>query len=349
MSPISPHPGMLKRKEVTLTQLKDNMAQSGAAETTQGPMVVGFIFNVFLLGVVTTQCYIYATTYKRDKLWIKCYVSVLYLLNILNTVFITIYLYTSLIKNFGDAEYLTHANWVFATDPVLTGIIATQVQIFFAWRVKVLTRNVWMGLIVAALGLAGLGGSVASTAGVLAHPAFAEFQVFKSKHKTGFEASDLLVDRIIRLTVQTGAVTSLCAIIDLILFLVDPSGLHLIFNFALAKLYTNTLMSSLNSRQGWAFDSMTNSNSQKTGPTSGGLATQTIGGTSSNKKSNNVVRVALQRPEVFVHVESHELQDVMTSRTIPGDLEAGSETEIDSKTVGAEYDGNSWHDSERKA
>ncbi|KAL0070263.1 hypothetical protein AAF712_002755 [Marasmius tenuissimus] len=108
-------------------------------------------------------------------------------------------------------------------------------------------------------------------------------------------------------------------------------------------------MSSLNSRQGWAFDSMTNSNSQKTGPTSGGLATQTIGGTSSNKKSNNVVRVALQRPEVFVHVESHELQDVMTSRTIPGDLEAGSETEIDSKTVGAEYDGNSWHDSERKA
>lgn len=28
---------------------------------------------------------------------------------------------------------------------------------------------------------------------------------------------------------------------------------HLIFNFPLAKLYTNSLMSSLNARQGWQF------------------------------------------------------------------------------------------------
>lgn len=45
------------------------------------------------------------------------------------------------------------------------------------------------------------------------------------KHKTGFQGSDLLVDRIIRLTIQTGLVTSVCAFVDLVLFLVDPSGL----------------------------------------------------------------------------------------------------------------------------
>ncbi|KAL0067221.1 hypothetical protein AAF712_005791 [Marasmius tenuissimus] len=52
-----------------------------------------------------------------------------------------------------------------------------QVQMFFAWRVKVLTRSMWLGLFVASLGIAGLGGAVASTVGVLAHPAFVEFQV----------------------------------------------------------------------------------------------------------------------------------------------------------------------------
>ena len=77
-------------------------------------------------------------------------------------------------------------------------------------------------------------------------------------------------------TVQTGLITALCAIIDLVLFLVSvsprvhlppasrvdrplppllspqPTGLHLIFNLPLAKLYTNSLLSSLNSRALWS-------------------------------------------------------------------------------------------------
>ncbi|EEB95343.1 hypothetical protein MPER_05698, partial [Moniliophthora perniciosa FA553] len=72
--------------------------------------------------------------------------------------------------------------------------------------------------------------------------------ICRRKHKTGFHSSDQLVDRIIRMTVQTGLTTSLCAVADLILYLVNPTGLHLIFNFPLAKLYTVSLMSSLNSR-----------------------------------------------------------------------------------------------------
>ena len=64
-------------------------------------------------------------------------------------------------------------------------------------------------------------------------------------------------------------ITAVCAIVDLILFLatVSPvtfhglialtitqsSGLHLVFNLPLSKLYTNSLMSSLNSRKGWNY------------------------------------------------------------------------------------------------
>ncbi|KAE9390870.1 hypothetical protein BT96DRAFT_801391, partial [Gymnopus androsaceus JB14] len=73
-------------------------------------------------------------------------------------------------------------------------------------------------------------------------------RICSHKHKTGFEASDVLVDRIIRLTVQTGLITACCATLDIVFFLTDPTGIHLIFNFPLAKLYTNSVMSSLNSR-----------------------------------------------------------------------------------------------------
>jgi hypothetical protein len=69
-------------------------------------------------------------------------------------------------------------------------------------------------------------------------------------------------------TVQTGAITAVFAIIDLVTFLISVrppvlsypsiygtnisfwqnSGLHLAFNFPLAKLYTNSLLSTLNAR-----------------------------------------------------------------------------------------------------
>ncbi|PPQ73239.1 hypothetical protein CVT24_009950 [Panaeolus cyanescens] len=81
----------------------------------------------------------------------------------------------------------------------------------------------------------------------------------KKKHKTGYPASDLMQDpapdSAPLVTVQTGLITSLVATLDVVFFLVDSTGTHLIFNFPLCKLYTNSLMSSLNSRGGWKFGS----------------------------------------------------------------------------------------------
>ncbi|KAF7419449.1 hypothetical protein PC9H_002039 [Pleurotus ostreatus] len=54
---------------------------------------------------------------------------------------------------------------------------------------------------------------------------------------------------------KLGLLQTVLAIIDLIFFLVDPSGTHLIFNWILSKLYSNAILSSLNSRSGWKFGS----------------------------------------------------------------------------------------------
>jgi len=283
-------------------------------------MLIGFVFNVLLYGIMIAQIYLYYVTYKKDKTWMKAYVAVLFLADSLNTVFDFVYMYRSLIVHFGDVAFLGNADWVFATDPALTGIIAAMVQVFFAWRVKVLTNNHWFVSIIILASLAGGSGGIATAVEVGIQPQFTLFRNFKSvvilwlasecfadifitvimvwhlrKHKTGFQASDELVDRVIRLTMQTGLITSVCATLDLIFYLVDPTGTHLIFNFPLCKLYTNSMMSSLNSRGGWKFGRDTTCGSQ------GDSLPHVMSSTERHK------------PDV-VHVESHEMREEEAKR-----------------------------------
>lgn len=73
---------------------------------------------------------------------------------------------------------------------------------------------------------------------------------YLSSHRSGVnKRTDDLVTRVIRITVQTGLMTSLWAILDLIIYRVQNNSMHLIFNFPLAKIYTNSLMSTLNARR----------------------------------------------------------------------------------------------------
>ncbi|KAK0207146.1 hypothetical protein DFS33DRAFT_647100 [Desarmillaria ectypa] len=303
-----------------------------AAEIAHGPMIIGLYINIILLGIIATQMYMYLNAYKKDRLWMKIFVAVLFVANIANTVFLCQFLYTSLILNFGKDAYLARADWVFATDPALTGIIAGMVQLFFAWRVKVLTNNLWLVAIVAACALAGTGAAIATSFEVGKTPEFVEFRNFKvvviiwlaaeclsdilisgilvwqlwKRRKTGFQSTDELVDRIIRLTVQTGLITSICAIIDLALFLSDPTGTHLIFNFPLSKLYTNTMMSTLNSRRGWDFSDQESTSHTHT----------TSGIIGERGKKKRIFRVDTARPQVFVDVEQHVEQHEMHTRNL---------------------------------
>ncbi|KAK0432872.1 hypothetical protein EV421DRAFT_1910578 [Armillaria borealis] len=315
------------------------------ASTSQGPMLVGHMLNVLLMGVVLVQVYIYMITYeKRDKLWLKAFVLFLLIINLLNTVTQFIYMYNALIIHFMDPEYLAKVTAVFAISGALTGVISGSVQLFFAWRVKILTSNIWLVAIVCATALAGTTGSIGSTIEAVKIGTFLRFQDIKAwvilwlvatcvadtlitvilvwhlvcaslsvakspfliiyvqkNHKTGFQDSDELVDRIIRSTVQTGLITTLCALIDLLTYLLDPTGLHLVFNFPLPKLYTNTLLSSLNSRGGWSYDSSAGSQSHTTGGIVSGAAPRSKQGARFGTSTH---------PEVFVTVEQHEMGDV---------------------------------------
>lgn len=75
----------------------------------------------------------------------------------------------------------------------------------------------------------------------------------QSKRKTGHKSTTVTINRIIRLTIQTGLVTMIFAIADLLLFTISRgTAVNFVWDFALSKLYTNALLSTLNARAGWS-------------------------------------------------------------------------------------------------
>ncbi|KAG7442974.1 uncharacterized protein BT62DRAFT_982177 [Guyanagaster necrorhizus] len=260
------------------------------AEVAHGPMLIGFVCNVLLYGIMITQVYLY---------YMKLYVAVLFFADTLNTVFDFVYMYRSLIMHFGK---LPTFGWTTLTHPFLQGIIAPMVQVFFAWRVKILTNNHWLVFIIILATLAGGSGGIATAVEVGFQPHFTLFRNFKAVVILWLAAdcfADIfinvmvvwhldLVDRIIRLTAQTGLITSICALLDLIFFL---PGTHLIFNFPLSKLYTNSMMSSLNFRGEWKFGGEVAYGSQ------GDSLPYMMPSTEHHKPDVNLV----------IHVESHEI------------------------------------------
>ncbi|KAJ7512653.1 hypothetical protein B0H11DRAFT_2676 [Mycena galericulata] len=282
------------------------------------------------------QTYIYFTKYRSDKTWTKTFVACIFFLDTLNTIFDFAYLYDSLIVHFDDASFLARADWLFATDPAMTAIIASLVQLFFAWRVKVLTGKSWLMALVGVCALTGLAGGLGTSIEALRIPLFMNFMRFKTvvivwlvaeciadilittileSHKNGLKGSDVFIDRIIRstlcfgfpryladasVTVQTGLATTICAMTDLVLYLINVShstgccSRYLIFNVFLAKLYTNSLLSSLNARAVPGAGSADSGNALMT----------------SKRASMPVPPRQFQRSSVFIDVDSIRTSDM---------------------------------------
>ncbi|EKM51209.1 uncharacterized protein PHACADRAFT_213079 [Phanerochaete carnosa HHB-10118-sp] len=315
------------------------------AQDIHGPGLIGAFLNVFLLGIVVTQVFYYFTTYKKDRLWIKAYVAVLAVADLVNSIFDIYWLYVDLIDDFGNSADISVADWRFATDPAMVGIIATLVQLFFAWRLKVLTNNWWITGLVVLTAIASCCGGLGTAIAIHFVKQYKNFYKFDSivavwlasmavcdtviaiamtwrlkRHKTGFQQTDDVVNKIIRLTVSTGAISAIWAIVDLILFLSVRTGVHLALNLPLAKLYTNSLLSSLNSRSGLKFNTEESDGDRQNmdKPVKSHAAPKFLQLSSSGARqevwspalaSLSVLKADVTE-QVVIHVESHEMVDV---------------------------------------
>ncbi|KAB5590473.1 hypothetical protein CTheo_6087 [Ceratobasidium theobromae] len=234
-------------------------------------------------------------------------VTYLFTIDTLNSAFDIGMVWRYSITLFGDMEGLTHSHWFLNVEPLMTVMISSTTQGFFAWRVSKLTGQAWAGWLIGISAFVQFVAGLVLSIGLFIVKDFARFQELKTPvtlwlvlsaltdvvitsvlswylhtHRTGFSQTDDIITRLVRLTVQTGLITTIWATTDLILFLSLPNNMHLLFQLPLCKLYTNSLMSTLNSRAGWGGSF---SSSDKNDP-----ASRSGGGTGQNRTGASVWR-----------------------------------------------------------
>ncbi|KAJ6594669.1 hypothetical protein B0H19DRAFT_1096390 [Mycena capillaripes] len=249
------------------------MAGTGV-ELLFGPLLIGVLLSTAVYGIMCVQMLLYYQAYKKDLRWIRYFMLYLFFAETVNLLFEIGIIYEPLIIRYGTPQAVITSPLLFPGDAISIVMVSTPIQLFTAWRISVISGSIVLSLLISVLSIVSFGGALLVTIFTSIRNEFREFQSFSSAvivwlicsavcdvliaialtyslatRKTGFTAVDGQINRIIRLTVQTGAITAIAALADLILFLALPdTTLNFIPDFPLSKLYTVCLLSTLNAR-----------------------------------------------------------------------------------------------------
>ncbi|KAJ6483921.1 hypothetical protein C8R45DRAFT_999737 [Mycena sanguinolenta] len=237
-----------------------------------GPMLIGVVLNMMLYGVVCIQIYAYFQRYPNDSAWIRYFMLYLLIVETANVVVEVGIIYQPLIIEYGQQARLSPK--LLPGDAILISIVSAPIQLFTAWRMSVITESLILPVFISLLSLGSFASGITVSVMVVLNPAFGSFERFETEiavwlglsaacdiviaagmsyalytRRTGFGAIDGQINRIIRLTVETGALTAITALVDVTLFLAFPrTTLNFIVDFPLSALYTCSILAMLNSR-----------------------------------------------------------------------------------------------------
>ncbi|KAF8063942.1 hypothetical protein FPV67DRAFT_194332 [Lyophyllum atratum] len=239
------------------------------------PALLGNMISYILFGVLLAQVYLYHTHFPHDQQFIKCIVYGVFVFDIFILVLSNVVGWAALSAGWADFSMLPKLSWAFTILPCLTGFLSSCVRLFFCWRMWVL-RGLYiipgcvLAMSVATWGVATFCGVYASQLGIAQIHVLRPFigvwlgcsflcdllvtvtMVYilfplRSKPVLGKRAS--LAGNLSRLTVETGMIACVVALVEAILFLGCPQNyLYFVPFFFLSTLYANTLLATLNSR-----------------------------------------------------------------------------------------------------
>ncbi|KIK56245.1 hypothetical protein GYMLUDRAFT_230338 [Collybiopsis luxurians FD-317 M1] len=244
-------------------------------EVIAGPLLLGYLFNWGLYGALAVQVYIYYMSFPKDRLAVKCLVMAIFAIETVQTILCAHDAFAAYASGFGNLTAVTSSHTEWFNTPILSGIVSCTVQLFYAYRISVLSGTKIWSIIIAATAITQ--GTAAIVQGVQDHliTDFAQLQkeafasdvvwavgsavcdimiacvmsYYLSRKDTGFKQTRVLVHKLVRLTIETGALTATCATVYIVLFIALPHvQYYLAVGLTLAKLYSNTLLLIFNSR-----------------------------------------------------------------------------------------------------
>jgi len=246
-----------------------------------GPMLLGAFLNAFLYGVSIIQGYIYfqSPRSRNDPPWFKYLIIYLLIADTANTVIDIGIVYQPLVLNFWSQKPITPI--LLRADAVVTAFLSTPVQLFMGWRVGSIAKSKILPAIIYFLACTSFAGGLWATIEVSFQSSFARalsmrtaigfwlttsaltdvliticFVSLLTTQRSGLSTVfEQYVSKMMRLSIQTGAITSLVALTNAMVFLARPdSTVIFIWGFMLAKLYSNSLLFTLNCRPSISLD-----------------------------------------------------------------------------------------------
>ncbi|KAK0194318.1 hypothetical protein F5146DRAFT_430583 [Armillaria mellea] len=241
-----------------------------------GPIIVGCFLNWGLFGTLSVQLYLYYLAFPNDRRFTKYLVYGIYVLELMQTVLIAHDVFATLGYGFGDIDALARINFFWLTVPIMGAVAACVGQVFYAYRIFILSKSRIIPIIVICVSLTNsvasmLGGIYAFQVGDITKltsqkvhiaagiscAAFALCDIviaicmthYLVRSTTNFRHTQMLVTKIIRLTIETGSVTAVVALLGVVLLTVCTNQTSYIATGLLVpKLYANSVYMVLNSR-----------------------------------------------------------------------------------------------------
>ncbi|KAH8831084.1 hypothetical protein DL96DRAFT_807808 [Flagelloscypha sp. PMI_526] len=250
------------------------MVKMGAFNLTVA-VLLGLSFNMYLYGFVSYQYVAYKTKKFNDPIWLRTLVAVLFVIDTAQTAVELYVVWEFAVENYTQPRILDKIIWGMPFCSIATAISASIVQAFLISRLCQLTKQYWLCgiLILVAFGaaLCGIINSVQAyiltdvkklatliplaiawlavesgidivTAGILSGVLW--------RRKSRFARVNDILNRCIRTTIQSGLFSSVCAILNLVTFVLWPETyLSAVFHWPLGRIHSNSLLHTLVSRK----------------------------------------------------------------------------------------------------
>ncbi|ESK91206.1 hypothetical protein Moror_2926 [Moniliophthora roreri MCA 2997] len=242
-----------------------------------GPMILGYLLNWGLYGVLSVQVYIYWKAFPNDNLYSQALVYSLFLLETAQTIFLTHDAFQSLVFGFGKPDSLDIFHFLWLDTYLFDGLVALLVQTYYANRIRILLSGarVVPGVILLLSITQFFAAIVASQqiekierfsryvdiptpapsliwlgCAILADILIAVTMVYAlSRYDTTFKETRNLVKRLTRLAMETCSLVVVTCLIQPLFYFVCPGRTyHVAPAIVVAKLYSNSLLALFNSR-----------------------------------------------------------------------------------------------------